>query len=376
MQIDRKIYKEKILKDLERKMVFLVGPRQVGKTFLSKEILKEFPGGIYLNYDFFKHREIIREMSWLEETDLIVFDELHKMDGWKNYIKGVYDTREKNLKILVTGSARLDVIRQTGDALTGRYFLHHLLPFTVSELYRENFEVKMDDFLEKSTFPEPFLMNNKNDVLRWRNQYIDTLLKEEVFNIGIIDKLNKLKLIFELLRRKVGSPISYKSIAEDVQVSVNTVKKYISILENLYIVFKITPFTKNIARAILKEPKIYFFDTGLVIGNKGKIFENFVALSLLKHITALKDFFGKNIELKYLRTKEKKEIDFTIVENEIPKLFIEVKLSDDNISKNLKYFYKKYEVPSVQIVKDLKNEYQVKDIKVLKAKNFLKDLFL
>ncbi len=376
MIIERKVYKEKILNDLNKKMVLIAGPRQVGKTFLAKEILKKFPGGVYLNYDLFEHREIIKRMEWLEDTELIVFDELHKMPDWKNYLKGIYDTKRENLKILITGSARLDFFRQTGDSLTGRYFLHHLFPLTLSELKQDDMEVKIDRFFERGCFPETFLSEDLDDVARWRNQYVDTILREEVFNLEKIDKLKELKLVFEILRRRVGSPVSYKSIAEDVQVSPNTVKRYISILENLYLVFRITPFAKNIARAVLKEPKIYFFDPGLIVGDKGVVFENFVAMSLYKHATALKDFKGKDIELRYLRTKDKKEIDFCLVENGIPQLFIEVKLSDREIAKNLRYFSEKYNVKGIQVVKNLRTEYQSGSIKVLKGENFLKSLFL
>ncbi len=376
MIIERKVYKEKILNDLNKKMVLIAGPRQVGKTFLAKEILKKFPKGIYLNYDLFEHREIIKRMEWLEDTELIVFDELHKMPDWKNYLKGIYDTKRENLKILITGSARLDFFRQTGDSLTGRYFLHHLFPLTLSELKQDDMEVKIDRFFERGCFPETFLSEDLDDVARWRNQYVDTILREEVFSLEKVDKLKELKLVFEILRRRVGSPVSYKSIAEDVQVSPNTVKRYISILENLYLVFRIPPFAKNIARAVLKEPKIYFFDPALIVGDKGVVFENFVAMSLYKHATTLKDFKGKDIELRYLRTKDKKEIDFCLVENEIPQLFIEVKLSDREIAKNLRYFSEKYNVKGIQVVKNLRTEYQSGNIKVLKGENFLKSLFL
>ena len=376
MVVERKVYKEKILKDIKKKMVFIAGPRQAGKTFLAREILKGFSRGVYLNYDFFEHREIIKNAQWLENTDCLVLDELHKMPDWKNFLKGVYDTKPDNMRIIVTGSARLDYFRQTGDSLAGRYFLHHLFPFSLSELKKDGMDVSIDGFLNKSCFPEPFLESDMVEVKRWRNQYVDTLLREDVLSFEKVDKFNELKLVFELLRRKVGSPISFKSIAEDVQISVNTVKKYIAILENLYIVFRITPFSKNIARAILKEPKIYFFDTGLVVGDDGARFENFVAFSLLKHSVVLKDFQGENVSLHYLKTKDGKEIDFCLVKDGLPELFAEAKFSEKEISPSLKFFYKKYGVKSVQLVKNLKTEYQSDGIEVLKAENFLKNLFL
>ncbi len=376
MIVERKLYKEKILSDLRKKMVFIAGPRQAGKTFLAREILKEFSNGVYLNYDFFEHREIIKSAGWIESSDCLVLDELHKMPDWKNFLKGVYDTKPDNMKIIVTGSARLDYYRQVGDSLSGRYFLHHLFPFSLSELQKVGMDVSIDDFLNRSCFPEPFLEQDATEIKRWRNQYVDTLLREDVFTFEKIDKFNELRLIFELLRRRVGSPVSYKSIAEDVQVSVNTVKRYISILENLYVIFRLTPFSRNIARAILKEPKIYFFDTGLVVGDDGVKFENFVAFSLLKHSVVLKDFTGEDISLHYLRTKDGKEIDFCLVRDGFPILFAEAKFGEKKVSPSLRFFYKKYGVKSIQIVKNLRTEYQLDGIEVLRGDNFLKSLFL
>ncbi len=376
MIVERKVYKEKILKDIRKKMVLLAGPRQAGKTFLAREILKEFSNGVYLNYDFFEHREIIKNAAWSEKTDCLVLDELHKMADWKNFLKGVYDTSPDYLKIIVTGSARLDYFRQTGDSLAGRYFFHHLFPFSLSELHKDGLKVSVEDLLNKSCFPEPFLEDDLTEIKRWRNQYVDALLREDALAFEKIDKFNQLKLIFELLRRKVGSPISFKSIAEDVQISVNTVKRYIAILENFYVIFRVTPFSKNIARAILKEPKIYFFDTGLVVGDDGARFENLAAFSLLKHTTILRDFEGEDISLHYLKTKDGKEIDFCLVKEGVPLLFIESKFSEKEISPSLKFFHKKYGIKSVQVVKNLRTEYQFNGIEVLKAENFLKNLYL
>ncbi len=376
MNIERKKIRKSILNDLNKKMVFITGPRQTGKTFLSKSLMKNFKKSIYLNYDNYRHREIIQNYGWLDNTDYIIFDELHKMPDWKNYIKGVFDTKQKNLKIIVTGSARLDIYRQSGDSLAGKYFLYHLLPFSLSELKFDGLDVSINKFLSNGSFPEPFLAKNKKDISRWRKQYIDVLLREEVLNFEKIDKLQTMRLLLELLMNKVGSPISYKSLSEDLHVSPNTVKRYVSILENLYIIFKITPFSKNIARSIKKEPKIYFFDSCMVGNGNGPKFENFLAFSLFKHAKALNDFEGKKVEIHYLRTKEKKEVDFCIVENNKIKTLIESKLSSNKISDSLIYFNKKYKLKSIQLVKNLQMEYKKNNINILKAENYLKDLYL
>ena len=368
---------ERIIQDLAKKMVFIVGPRQVGKTWLAKEIGKNFNHPVYLNYDSTEDRQIIRSESWPQKTDLLILDELHKMKGWKNYLKGVFDTKQLQLKILVTGSARLNTFRQSGDSLAGRFFLHRLLPFSLSELKdagQINFDI--DRFLERGGFPEPFLVEAEEDADRWRNQYYDGLIRTDVLDFETIHNFRAIQLVLDLLRRKVGSPISYRTIAEDVQLSPATVKKYIEIFENLYIVFRVTPFSKNIARSILKEPKIYFFDTGLVIGDAGAKFENFVAGSLLKHAFGNVDYFGKETALQYLRTKEGKEVDFALVKGEKIAELIEVKLADGTLSKNLKFFSEKYRLKGLQLVKELKREKSIGKVDIVLADAYLKSLFL
>ena len=184
-----------------------------------------------------------------------------------------------------------------------------------------------------------------------------------------------MQLLFELLRNKVGSTISYQSLAEDVSISPTTVKKYIQILEALYIIFRVTPYSKNIARSLLKEPKIYFFDTGLVEGDDGAKLENLVALSLLKHVCGKLDKLAEKYKLHYLRTKEGFEVDFCLVKKAQIEKIIEVKSSDNKLSKYLKYFHEKYNIPAIQIVKNLKNEYQLNNIKILKIEKYLASLY-
>ncbi|MFH1644104.1 MAG: ATP-binding protein, partial [bacterium] len=359
-----------------KKMVLLVGPRQAGKTWLSKNVAKEFKNSVYLNYDQILDREIIEKQTWLPDTDLLILDELHKMDGWKNYLKGVFDTKPEHMKILVTGSARLDIYNQLGDSLAGRYFRHRLLPFSLSEFMQLSEPLNMQRLIERSGFPEPYLAENDTEANRWRLQYINSMLSTDIFEIDKIQNVKAMQLVFDMLRTKVGSPVSYQSLAEDIAVSPTTVKKYVQVLEALFIIFRVTPYSKNIARSLLKEPKIYFFDTGLVQGDEGVKLENLVAVSLLKNIYAMNDYKAKECALHYLRTKDGVEVDFAIsCQNKI-EYIIEAKLSDDSLSKALTYFQEKYNYPAIQLVKFLRNEYEKNGIKILKAEKFLSQLFL
>lgn len=365
-----------IIKDLNKKMVFIVGPRQVGKTWLATEIGNNYPNTVYLNYDRYEDRKIIEGESWLSSTELIIFDELHKMNEWKNYLKGVFDTRQGNLKIILTGSARLDAFRQGGDSMAGRFFIHRLLPFSMAELDHDPLGDKIQRFIERGGFPEPFLAEDEVDAKRWRMNYIDGLIRNDILDFGNVHDLKKIQMILELLRRRVGSPVSFTSIARDVQVSPTTVIKYIEILEALYIVFRIVPYSKNIARSVLKEPKIYFYDNGMVVGDEGILFENFAAISLLKHVYAKVDYQGEPYSLKYLRTKDGKEVDFCIVKGEKIEHLIEVKNREKEPDKNLMYFCDKYEFKGIQVVKELKREKTTGSIDIFRADKFMKELFL
>ena len=371
-----RMQKKIITKDLKKKMVLIVGPRQAGKTWLSKDIAREFNNSVYLNYDQILDRKIIKSQSWLPTTDLLILDELYKMEGWKNYLKGVFDTKPKNMSILVTGSARLDIYDQLGDSLAGRYFRHRLLPLSLAELTQLSEPINMEKLIERSGFPEPYLAENNTEASRWRLQYINSMLSTDIFEIDKIYNVKSMQLVFEMLRTKVGSPISYQSLAEDIAVSPTTIKKYIQILESLFVIFRVTPYSKNIARSLLKEPKLYFFDTGLVQGDQGAKLENLVAVGLLKNSYAITDYKAKKCVLHYLRTKDGTEVDFALISEDKVESIIEVKLTDDLPNKGLIHFKRKYNYPSIQLVKFLRNEHEYDEIKILNVETFLSGLFL
>lgn len=225
-------------------------------------------------------------------------------------------------------------------------------------------------------FPEPFAAEREVDADRWRMQYIDGLIRTDVLDFERIHDFRAIQLVLELLRRRVGSPVSYQSIAEDAHISPNTVKKYIELFEELYIVFRVTPFSRNIARSLLKEPKVYFYDTGMVVGEEGPRFENMMALNLYKHVYALQDYKGESWQLNYLRTKDGEEVDFCLVRDDRADCMIEVKMTEASPPSALRNFYKRYGIKASLVVKELKREQEIDGIEVEAAQGFLNNLFL
>ncbi len=367
---------ENVIDDLKKKMVFLTGPRQVGKTFLARDIQKSFGKAIYLNNDDIDDARTIRNREWPLNIELVVLDEIHKLKDWKNYLKGTFDTRRDKQTFLVTGSARLDTFRQTGDSLAGRYFLYHLNPLSVKELSGTMAPYEIVSALNRlGGFPEPFLSSSDEYAGRWRQQYYTDIVREDIMDFSRISEIRSIRILLEMLRRRVGSPLSYASLAEDLQLAPNTVRKYIDILENLNIIFIIRPFHRNIARSILKEPKIYFYDSGYVDGDEGIHFENTVAVCLLKHVQYLHDAKGMDITLHYVRTRDGKEVDFAIAEKGLATDFIEVKLSEASPGRNLKYFKERHSgIHAVQLVHNLQYDKEINNIRIVKAGEWLSQL--
>jgi len=329
---------ESIRKDLREKIVLLSGPRQVGKTTLSKQLIEPY---VYLSFDAAADRRLIADEAWDKTAGLVVFDELHKMKKWKTWLKGVYDTRGVPPGILVTGSARLDVLRKSGDSLAGRFHSYRLHPFTVKELAASTDDPPraiLDRLLEMGGFPEPYLKGTEIDAARWRRSHVDSIVRQDLLDLEGVRDLKSIEILIDLLKVRVGAPTSFASLARDLQVSIPTVRRWLEILENLCLIFPVRPFHGNVARAILKEPKYFFYDTGSVEGDRGARLENAVACALLRELHLLEDTTGVRIGLHYVRDKEKREVDFLAVVNHRPVLMVEVKAGDDSFARPLFHF--------------------------------------
>ena len=368
-----------ILDDLKKKIVLLTGPRQCGKTTLSKMLSDNFD---YLNFDNPEHRLGLLERSWDRSKDLIIFDELHKLKNWKSWLKGIYDTEGVDPRIIVTGSAKLDTYKKVGDSLAGRFFQFRLHPLDLKEIKKAdnsvNLQNVLDQLLDTGGFPEPYLEGSKRFYNRWKRSHLDIILKQDMIILENIREITSIETLIQMLRKRVGSPISYASLAQDLQCSDKTVKRWLTVLENMYVIFRVPPFHKNIARSILKAPKYYFYDTGQVIGNSGIKLENVTACALLKEIHYLEDCFGEQAQLYYVRTKDNKEIDFLVTKDETPTMLIEVKWTDDTLNPSFSIFSKYFpHTRKIQVVGILKREKTYSDgTEIRSAHNWLADFSL
>lgn len=328
---------KQIVKDLKTKMVFISGPRQVGKTTLAKSILKTEES--YLNWDIPTHRQAILQRQ-LPLARLWCFDEIHKYKAWRDYLKGVYDEFHHEHEILVTGSARLDMLRKSGDSLQGRYHHLRLHPLSVQELGIK----KQEDFLtllELGGFPEPYFSNSKIEAKRWSTEYRSLLVNQECPNIETISDLSKLELLSLRLPELVGSPLSVNSLREDLQVAHKTLTRWLTILENIYMIYRLPPFGSPLIRAVKKEQKYYHFDWTLV-PDMGARFENLLASHLLKWVHYQRDVYGEQIELRYFRDTDKREVDFCVLQDLKPQMFVECKWGESPSSPHLHYLQKKF----------------------------------
>ncbi len=358
-----------IHRDLAQKMVFLAGPRQVGKTTLAQYLgNQEYSRFQYLNWDNAQDRRTIRESRFDARARLLIFDELHKYRQWKNHIKGIFDTHRDRFQILVTGSARLDLYRRGGDSLQGRYHHYRLHPFSVAELlglqnallppkeltFPESTAASRKAFAalwERGGFPEPLFTLDARDIRRWRNERLERLIKEDIRDVEMVRDLSALQILGDILPAKVGSLLSLNALRGDLQVTHKTIALWVEVLERFYYHFRIYPFASTRIKSLRKEPKLYLWDWSQ-LEDSGKRLENIVASHLLKAVHYLTDVEGYRAELSFLRDVEGREADFLVTIDRKPWFVVEVKDSDAQVSKSLRYFQERLRIPfAFQVVR-------------------------
>ncbi|TAK51764.1 MAG: ATP-binding protein [Gammaproteobacteria bacterium] len=333
----KRYLRSQILDDLKHKMVFLGGPRQVGKTTLARSLLRS--DSAYFNWDFGEHREKILKMEFPRQP-LLVLDELHKYRKWRNYLKGFYDVRGKDYQILVTGSARLDYYRFGGDSLQGRYHYLRLHPFSAAEL-RIRTAASLMDLIRLSGFPEPFLAGSEDQARRWSREHRQFLLQQELRDLESIHDLGQMELLMLRLPELVGSPLSINALTEDLQISHKTIARWLEILERIYAIFRLAPFGAPRIRAVKKAQKHYHFDWN-VIADQGPRFENVIAAQLLKWVHFQIDTTGHDMELRYFRDTDGREVDFVVLRSRRPLLLVEARWSDSDVAPGLRYLKERF----------------------------------
>ena len=320
-------------------MVFVAGPRQVGKTTLARSLPGAEAG--YLNWDIAEDRERILRRQ-LPAAGLWVFDEIHKYRDWRNYLKGLYDAsvaRESartGRRILVTGSARLDAYRFGGDSLQGRFHLLRLHPLSAAELGLRT-TGELQDLLRLGGFPEPYLGGSEVEARRWSREHRTLLIREEVTSLERIQDLGRLELLMLRLPDLVGSPLSINAVREDLQLSHKTVAAWLAVFERLYAVFRLSPFGAPTIRAVKKQQKHYHVDWSVVPDDPPR-FENLVASHLLKWVHHQQDTQGLDLELRYFRDTDGREVDFVVTDRRQPVLCVECKWADGRLDRSLRYF--------------------------------------
>jgi len=387
--MERRRYLEApIREDLSSKMVFVAGPRQVGKTTMARQILAASGVGAYLSWDSREDRREIRAARWPGGDALVVLDELHKWRPWKSWIKGEYDKHRDHLRFLVTGSARMDVYRRGGDSLQGRYHHYRLHPFTLGELgsggppaspepgaelqipTRASREALLA-LMKFGGFPEPVLAQSDRTLRRWQRERLERFFREDVRDLALVRDLSSMQILADLLPERVGSPLSLNALREDLEVSHRAVTLWMDILERLYHLFRVRPYASTKVRGLRKMPKLYLWDWSL-IPESGPRLENLVAAHLLKLVHLLQDRDGHSLELRYLRDRTGKETDFLIVAAGKPWVAVEVKRSSTQIDPALVHFREKLAIPwAYQVVLESERDFVQDGVRCVPAHRFL-----
>ena len=345
--MEQRYIKDSIEADLPDRMVFVGGPRQVGKTTMALSLLEgeqDESSPAYLNWDVLADRENILAERVPSGQSRIIFDEIHKYANWRNLMKGLYDKNRSSLSFIVTGSARLDYYRKGGDSLQGRYHYYRLHPFTATEYSYTPDSALVEQLLQLGGFPEPFLRGEVRFHRRWLREHSARVLYEDLRDLENVREVSALELLLSHLPTCVGSPLSVNSLSRLLQVNHASIERWLAIFERLYLCYRIPPFGAGRIRAVRKEKKLYFWDWSRV-EDRGARFENMVASHLLKYCHHVEDTEGHDMELRFIRDTDKREVDFVVLRDGAPEFAVECKTGDRRAAPACSYFRERTDIP-------------------------------
>jgi len=352
-----------VVDDLRKKMVFIGGPRQVGKITVALDILGGDEGHpAYFNWDYADDRRILLAGGLPPDQPLVVLDEIHKYKQWRNFIKGLYDKKKSKISFLITGSARLDYYRKGGDSLQGRYHYYRLHPLSVYELNSSPSPADLHTLLTFGGFPEPFFSQSERDWKRWQRERLARVIHEDLVSLEQVKEVSQLDLLATMLPDRVASLLSINALRGDLSASHEAVDRWVRILENLYYCFRIRPFGAKRIKALKKDRKLYLWDWSLC-QSPGAGFENLVASNLLKYCHFHEDTMGDAMELCFLRDQQKREVDFVVLRDGAPLFAVECKTGSQNVSKHIAYFAKRTDIPSFFQVHLGNDDYEVSELR-------------
>ncbi len=377
----KKIYKryinDSVDNDLKTKMVFVGGPRQVGKTTFALTFLSEpdekHPA--YLNWDDILTRSSFLRGELPPNEDIVVLDEIHKYARWRNLVKGFYDTKKSDVSFIITGSARLDYYSKGGDSLQGRYHYYRLHPFSIQEVNTNPSVSDVQGLLKFGGFPEPFLRADEKFWRRWQRERLQRVIYDDIRDLENIKEISLLELLAQEIPNRVGAPLSVKNLKELLQVAHETVERWLKIFERMYYCYRIPPYGPSKVRAVKKEQKLYLWDWSIV-PDRGPRFENFVASQLLKYCHFMEDTQGFRMDLRFIRDTDKREIDFVVLREGRPMFAVECKSGEKNINPSLYYFMKRTSIPRFYQVHEGNRDYEKNGVRVLPVHTFCMELCL
>ena len=350
---------------LKNPMLFVAGPRQVGKTYMTRQT--NFP---YFNWDTAEvKKSFLRDPYFFRDhSPWVIFDEIHKRRDWKKLLKGYFDSEHRRENFIVTGSGRFNLSQKGGDSLQGRYDLYHLLPI----LYREfvgmptNYHLSAPNFteflpspqfssdrdlIEFGGFPEPLIRGKQSFLNKWQDLYLQRLVQEDIRDFSRVIELDKIELLARLLPDRVRSPISLKALSEDLDVSRDSIKNWLKLFETLYLGFSLPPWSRKIHRAVKKEQKWFFYQWTFCEEPAAR-FENYVAVQLQSLCHLWRDAGLGVYEVYYLRDQDRREIDFVITKGLKPVALVEAKISETSWQASLDYYARGLNIPSFIVTQE------------------------